>query len=149
IADAFRRTDTGLKDNRAALNEKVGQVCLEVTDALQEVANLNIKIQVSEAGEGQQANDLRDQRDKLVRDLSQKIDLKYYDDKNGMICIRGPDQVTLVDGGHASKVDVLRSGDDGMSRITITDWEQHTTRDVTNKMDGGALDALVEMRDKD
>jgi flagellar hook-associated protein 1 FlgK len=150
VASSFRRVDNDLKTNRAALNERIGQICEETSDDLQEIANLNVKIQVSEAGEGQQANDLRDQRDRLVRKVSQQVEIKYYDDQHGMVSIRGPNQVTLVDGGHAAKLGVSRSAEnEGLYGITITDWEQHSSRDVTRKMDGGALEALIAVRDKD
>jgi flagellar hook-associated protein 1 FlgK len=47
-------------------------------------------------------------------------------------------------------VGVVRNADnDNHFDVTVTDWEGHTTRNVTRKMDGGALDALVTMRDSD
>jgi flagellar hook-associated protein 1 FlgK len=150
LAASFRRTDSELNESRAALNERIGQVCEKATDTCREISNLNIKIQTAEAGEGQEANDLRDQRDKLVRDLSTQIEVKYYEDQHGMLCLRGPNQVLLVDGGHSATLGVMRNdANDGHFDVTITDWEGHSTRNVTNKMDGGALEALVELRDKD
>lgn len=150
LSQSFRRVDTDLKTNRAALNEQISQTTDRVTDALQEIANLNVKIQTAEAGQGQQANDLRDQRDRLVREVSNMIDVHYYEDKFGMVCMRGPGEATLVDGGHSSKLGVVRDDmNDGLYNVTITDWEKQRTVDVTRKLAGGSLEAYVTMRDKD
>lgn len=150
MTQSFRRVDTELKAQRTGINEEIGQLCGKITDSLKEVASLNVKIQIAEAGEGQVANDLRDQRDRLVRDLSQHIELRYYEDQHGMLCLRGPSQVNLVDGAHASILGVMRNPENaGLYNVQVTDWEGHTTRDVTHKMDGGALEAFVTLRDKD
>jgi flagellar hook-associated protein 1 FlgK len=150
LAGAFRRVDTDLRNNRAGFNERVMNVTSEVNDRLKAIAELNVRIQVTEAGEGMQANDLRDQRDTLLRDVSSKLDVQYYEDKFGMVLIRGPSQVTLVDAGHAATVGVLRNTEnDGMFDVTVTDWEGHATRNVTGKLEQGTLASLVELRDGD
>ncbi len=150
LSAAFRRVDTDLKAGRHSLNERIGQMLGRVTEDLQQIADLNVKIQTTEAGQSQQANDLRDQRDRLVRDISKDLEVKYYEDEYGMLCIRGPSQVTLVDGGHASKLGVQRNNDnDGLFDVMITDWEGKVTRNVTGKSDGGALEAMLQVRDVD
>lgn len=150
IANAFRRVDDELNINRSALNERVAEICGDVSQKCEEIATLNVKIQGMEVGQGQQANDLRDQRDRLLRDVSQKVEIKYYEDQHGMLLVRGPNQVTLVEAGHAAKMGVQRNQDNGgMFDVTITDWENSGTRVVTNRMDGGALQAMIQVRDKD
>lgn len=150
IANAFNRIDTELRTARSGLNERVAEICADVSQKCEEIAALNAKIQGLEVGQPQQANDLRDQRDRLLRDISQKVEVKYYEDQHGMLLVRGPNQVTLVEGAHAAKLGVQRDHDNGgMFDVTITDWENNVTRVVTNKMDGGALQALIQVRDKD
>ncbi len=150
LSQSFKRVDTDLRTNRASLNEQISQTADRVSDSLQGIANLNVKIQTTEAGHGQQANDLRDQRDRLVREVSSQIDVHYYEDKFGMVCMRGPGEATLVDGGHSSVLGVVRDeANDGLFNVTITDWEQHRTVDITKKLGGGSLEAFVTLRDKD
>ena len=150
LASSFRRVDTDLKENRQLLNSRIFDTTAKLTDQLREIADLNVKIQTSEAGVGAFANDMRDQRDRLIRDLSSKVEIKYYEDQHGMLSIRGPDQVTLVDGGHSAVFGTERNyKNDGLYDVTITDWEGHTTRNVTGKMDGGALEAYIQVRDRD
>jgi flagellar hook-associated protein 1 FlgK len=150
ISNAFNRVDTELRAARSGLNERVAELCFDVTQKCEEIASLNAKIQALEVGQPQEANDLRDQRDRLLRDISQKVEVKYYEDQHGMLLVRGPNQVTLVEGSHAAKLGVQRNADNGgMYDVTITDWESNGTRIVTNRMDGGALQALIEVRDQD
>lgn len=148
VSAAFRRVDTDLKTARQGFNERIGDETAKLTDRLAEIANLNTKIQTMEAGSSQQANDMRDQRDKLLREVNSTLEVTYYEDQHGMMMVRGPKQVTLVDGGHSSKIGVLTNGDNnGFYDITCTDWEHETVRNLTDKMGAGSLDALVEMRD--
>lgn len=150
LATAFRRVDSELKNSRAAINDHITKLCGEISDDLKQIAEMNTKIRVLEVGEGQEANDLRDTRERLLKKVSSQIEVHYYEDQNGMLCLRGPNEVTLVDGGHSSVVDVVRDKDNnGLNAVTISDWEGHVTRDVTQKIKGGALDALVELRDRD
>lgn len=150
LAVAIRRTDQDLKDNRSAFNERVLETTDKLNQNLSEIASLNIKIQTAEAGGGNPANDLRDQRDRLVRDVTGMIDVNYYEDQHGMMVIRGPKEVTLVDAGHSSILAVERSGDNGgMFDVTITDWEQHSKRNLTSAIHGGSLGAYLQMRDVD
>lgn len=148
VAAAFRRVDTDLKSARTGFNERVADESAKLSDNLAEIANLNVKIQTMEAGSKQEANDLRDQRDRLVRDVSTSIEIHYYEDQHGMMMIRGPKEVTLVDGGHASTISTITNGgNDGMFDVVCTDWEDHSSRNLTSNLGGGALDALVDMRD--
>ena len=148
VCQAFKRTDSELKIQRAGLNEKIQHTTSEITSQLAAIADLNLKIQASEAGEAQKACDYRDQRDKILRELSQKMDIHYYEDQYGMLMVRGPEQVTLVDGVHSSTVNVIRNGaNEGLFDITITDWEQQRVRNVTQKLSSGSLSGLLEVRD--
>jgi flagellar hook-associated protein 1 FlgK len=150
VAAAFRRVDMDLKAQRSGLNERIAQTTAETTDRLRQIADLNIKIQTAEAGMDQNANDMRDQRDRLVREVSDAIDIHYYEDQHGMMVVRGPSETTLVDAGNAGILTVARNEDNaGLFNVVITDWNGNMTRNVTEKLSGGTLAANVELRDKD
>lgn len=149
-AAAFRRVDADLKMHRASMNERVVEVCDRTTDNLKEIADLNIKIQAQEAGDPLTANDLRDQRDRLLREVSSNIEVHYYEDKNGMLVVRGPKEVTLVDAGNSAKVHAERNvNNNNFYDVLVTDWEDHSARNVTNGINGGTLDGLLKVRDDD
>lgn len=148
VVASFRRVDQELSDNRVAINEKVLQTTTKVSDTCREIADLNQKIQEAECGQNQNANDLRDQRDRLVRNLSKEVDIHYYEDKNGQMLVRGPKEVTLVEGSHAARLDVV-GGSDGMYQVMHVDWQNGNTRDITNGVEAGSLHALLQIRDRD
>jgi flagellar hook-associated protein 1 FlgK len=145
---SFKRVDRDLKEHKGALEDKIKIATVEISDKLKAVADLNLKIQVAEAGNPESACDLRDQRDKTVRDLSSLIDIHHYEDLNGMVCVRGPGEVNLVDGVHASSLTVGPNPDrQGSSDIVILDWDGKSPKSITKKVENGSLKALLDLRD--
>lgn len=82
LTEAFNRIDQQLdilsKDIRLELDDKVGVV----NDLANDIADLNTKILVSE-NIGQAANDLRDERDRKLDELSKLVNLYYKETSNG------------------------------------------------------------------
>ena len=149
LASAFRRTDRDLQAGRAGMDEQVAHTAIQLNDNLAQIAHLNTKIQSLEAGRGQEANDLRDDRDQLLREVSATIDINYYEDQNGMVLVRGPSELTLVDAGRSSQVAVTANGNNsGLNDILVTDWEGNRSVNITNRIEGGRLSALIEVRDQ-
>jgi flagellar hook-associated protein 1 FlgK len=149
LTQAFRRVDSDLERHRLDLNEKINQEANLVTDRLGAISRLNVRIRELEAMPGASANDLRDQRDSLLRELTTKLDVHYYEDQHGMVFIRGPRNATLVDGGNAVKVHTNPNGKNGgMHDILITDWEGSMTRNVTDALGAGEMAGLMEVRDR-
>lgn len=145
---AFRRVDRDLKEHKNVLEERIKIATVEISDKLKTIADLNLKIQVAEAGNPESACDLRDQRDKTVRDLSSLIDIHHYEDLNGMVCVRGPGEVNLVDGVHASSLTVGPKPDQaGVSDVVILDWDGKSPKAITSRVENGSLKALLDLRD--
>jgi len=149
LAGSFHRVDSDLRRNQQDLNERIGQECLDLSSKLESIARLNVKIREAEALPGAFANDMRDERDRLLRDVTTKIDITYYEDQHNMVCIRGPKNTTLVDAGNAARVEnIVDPKNDGLSRIQIVDWERSSHRDVTDATGAGGISALLDVRDK-
>jgi flagellar hook-associated protein 1 FlgK len=148
LTGAFRSVDTGLKDHRSALDDRVFQKTNELNDKLQEIAGLNVKIRTLETGRGQEANDLRDQRDRLVSEVAKTVDVHYYEDEHGMMLLRGPRETTLVDKGFAGKFGVLHNGDNqNMNDVVITDFAGNATKNITKDIKSGEMAGLLNLRD--
>ena len=148
VAGAFRRVDSELKQRRVDLNDIVVQECSEINSRLQGVSKLNLQIQEIEVTPGAFANDLRDQRDLILRELTEKIHINYYEDEYGNFCVRGPEDIILVDRGYVSEFNAVPSDkNDGFADILITDTEGGHKRNVTRKLDGGRMKGLVDVRD--
>lgn len=149
VVDAFKRIDKGLKDQREDINKRIHGEVEEVSTMLKEIAKLNVAIKTAETSASPEVSDLLDQQDKILRELTQKIDVNYYRGEHGMIVVRGPQETLLVDRGFPARFDVTRSGtDEGMYRIIVEDGASHEPTDVTYINKRGRLAGLIEIRDK-
>jgi len=68
----------------------------DINSLTKQIAKLNVEISNSE-GENRQANDLRDQRDELVKELSSLVDIKYFENRAGSYTVLLSDGHSLVD----------------------------------------------------
>ncbi len=94
-AFSFRLKETAQEvvDLRIEANEKIAKVVEEINQIASDIANLNKKILELEAAR-ENANELKDQRDLLIRKLSELVDINTFIADNGMI------NVYLKRGGH-------------------------------------------------
>lgn len=148
LGNSFRRIDGDLRDLQSQFDGLVQQEADEITSIASNIASLNQKIRTLEVGTKQDANDLLDQRDLLVRTLAEKVDLTYYTDKNNMVVVRGPGQELLVEGNHASRLSVRKDVKTGHHMVQITDFENSITKDVTHLVRGGSLSGYIDVRDR-
>lgn len=119
-------------DIKSDINEKVA----DLNSKLEDIKNINQKI-FQATLKGIDANDLKDQRDKVVSDLSKYVNVKSsYDEKGNLSLTIGG--IFAVDEGSTTKFKVVESTD-GKINITATDDENAK---VTLK--GGELSALVD-----
>ena len=148
VLGAFKRVDSEIRQRRLDLNDIVVQECSEINSRLQGVSKLNLQIQEIEVTPGAFANDLRDQRDLLMRELTEKVQINYYEDEFGNFCVRGPEDIILIDRGYVGEFNVIaNTKNDGFADLLITDPDGGHQRNVTRKLDCGRLKGLVDVRD--
>jgi flagellar hook-associated protein 1 FlgK len=148
VLGSFKRVDSDIRQRRLDIDEIVNQECSEINGRLKNIASLNQQIQEMEVTPGAFANDLRDQRDLILRELTEKVEINYYEDEYGNFCIRGPQDIALVDRNYVAEFTVSANDkNDGFADILITDSEGGSKRNVTRMLDGGRLKGLVEVRD--
>lgn len=149
VVTAFRRVDTEVKQKRAAINDTIAARAKEVTDITHQIAKLNVSIQSMELNPSASANDLRDQQERLVSKLSSIIDVSSYLDKDGMMCIRGPGESLLVDRRFSGTLDCQMDKDgDGMFKLVSIEPGGSKMWDITDRLKGGEMKALVHIRDE-
>ncbi|MCB9228058.1 MAG: flagellar hook-associated protein FlgK [Deltaproteobacteria bacterium] len=148
LADAFRRTDQEIRHQRSGLNDYILKTTDEINQTIDSIAHLNNQIREMETGVRNQSNDLRDQRERALLQLSSLVDINYYEDADGMLTIRGPADTLLVDRGRAATFEVRQNGEnEGLYDIFILDSEGSSARNITRAVSGGRLEALVHVRD--
>lgn len=77
----------GLTNYQTTLNTEVRNMVATINDLGKKIFDYNKKITAIEAAGIEHANDLRDERDKAVDELSEYMDLDYYEGPNGEIII--------------------------------------------------------------
>ena len=72
----------GLRDYQTTLNTQVSNMVNKINDLAGQIYKLNKSIAKVEAPGIEKANDLRDQRDAAIDELSKYIDITYYESEN-------------------------------------------------------------------
>lgn len=115
LASLFRHLTAGLDSLKADLNTQIQQVVGDVNRLAQQVADLNATIAAAEAGGGS-ANDLRDQRDKELDNLSKLVGASSVEISDGQVRVTVGGGLTLVDGQKSVPIAfALDSGTDSVN----------------------------------
>jgi flagellar hook-associated protein 1 FlgK len=148
-ADAFasRANSIGnsLSDQKNELFKAAQDTATQVNQAGESISVLNRRILAAEA-QGEDAADLKDQRNNLLLGLSQLVDVRTISDVKGSIVVQVSGG-TLVDGVDARKMDIGLQ-DDGSLKVTIA-REGDTPTEVTKFLTGGRLAGIKDARDVD
>lgn len=109
VTDAFNQTGRQLDDLSADITENIGVKVKQINTALETISNLNLNIRRIE-GMGDNANDLRDQRDLLVDELSKVINISSFEGADGSFTLSmGGTNLISDDTFTAVSVDGLQS----------------------------------------
>jgi flagellar hook-associated protein 1 FlgK len=121
-------------------NEAIGEMVDRINSLASGIANLNSEIVQIEAGSlSESANDLRDQRDALLGELSNLIDFSSYEDKNGAVNI----SVGMRNLVYGEKTNTLsaRLNEDGYSDLSLDGIN------ITDNIKKGEIGGLLAVRD--
>ncbi|HEV2293622.1 MAG TPA: flagellar hook-associated protein FlgK [Tepidisphaeraceae bacterium] len=141
---------SSLKDLRGQLSslraDVDGRLTAQVDDAdrlAKQIAHLNREIVLSEGGSAGQANGLRDQRDAAMKQLSQLIDVRAVEQKNGTLNVYvGSDP--LVINGDSRGLTIRNETIDGV--VTPVVAYKHDNGNV--RLTSGQIGALTAVRQR-
>lgn len=138
LATQFNQTDKQFADVQSNLNNSLNDDVVQVNQLLQDIASLNNKISVSEAG-GKTANDLRDTRQSKLEALAGLVNFDMGKGPNGAvdISINGN---SLVSGSQV--MDTLSLTDVGGGQLLLTG-----TSGALINLTGGDMQGIIEARD--
>ena len=114
----------------------------KINEITVEIAQINNEIVKIEAGKI--ANDLRDQRNMLISELSEYLDVKTFEQSNGSLTVITARGCVLVSGNDS--YDLELGGDDGNKVL----WQGSggTTTDITDYLTNGKLGGWLDIRDE-
>lgn len=145
LASMFRQKAHELINIQADTNTLIADTVTQLNQHLDSMADLNNKIAQIEISGGNAAS-LRDQRAELLRDISQIIDVNYFEEADGSLNIFISNGRSLVEGINVWKLDV--ENNPANSNYYDIVFEDTPTVAVNDRLQGGKLAGLLDVRDK-
>jgi flagellar hook-associated protein 1 FlgK len=145
LATAFRQKHADLTTAQREVDTNIKGAVQKVNTLLEEIADLNQKIIDSETG-GSTANEFRDQRELMLKELSELIDMSSFEDASGSIKVTLSGGRTLVDGAQFRSLSTQVNPASGRLDVLWVDLDGSTV-DITNSIAGGKLQGWIEVRD--
>lgn len=134
-----------------SINEEITTSVEEINSITKEIAFLNNKIQVENAvgSSGFPPNDLLDSRDRLLKELSEKLQVDTIKLKDGTINITVGSGITLVTGAVSVPMSVVRNEYDATRLEVAVSASPGTPKKsvITQQLSGGSLSGLIDTRD--
>jgi len=148
----FNRVNTQLKEIQNDADYRIVTKVEEINQLTKEIATLNEKVQTVEMT-GVPANDERDRRDVLVKQLSEKVNIRYAEGKDGSLAITAGNTAVLVSGYSHMELKTAstpRAGGKGEGNFEIfyQNTEHSTPVNVTRQLKGGEIGGLLQVRDE-
>lgn len=135
VVDLYDR----LQQLRLDINNEIKQKVERINSILDRIADVNVKIRTSLVIKSQ-PNDLTDERDRLLDELSQYANIHYSDRDDGQIDIRIGDKVAL----NGSVVNHLRVVERPFSKGIYEIFIGNSNSVISD----GEMSALIELRDE-
>ncbi|WP_447977048.1 flagellar hook-associated protein FlgK [Candidatus Nitrospira bockiana] len=143
LVDRFHQADRTLVDERQGLDRQVAEAITDVNRLAGQIADLNKKIEQAELS-GQDANDLRDERQRLVNDLGALIDVSTVEDETGQISVFvGRGQVLIEKNRARTLSGVANASNNGLLDVQY----DQAGISISSVIDGGRLRGLLDARD--
>lgn len=146
LASVFNNLGDGLFKIQRNLDAIVSDEVAQVNSLIDEIAKLNQAVFASSRGQFS-ANDLKDQRDKLITQLSEKIDITLVKESDGQFSL------TLANGTPLVLKDLsfnLSTGLNGNNKSLLDVFVSNGAGgaiNVTSAIQGGELKGYLDMRD--
>ncbi len=149
----LNRVGEQLADIRKESDSQVLIQVNEINSVTQEIASLNMQVQKVEIGGGF-ANDERDRRDALLKQLGEFVDIKWAEGKDSTLTISTADDAILVVGNEARKLEAVSTpGREGKAEGDLDiQYYHHEFAEpmiLTDRIRGGKLGGLISVRDGD
>jgi flagellar hook-associated protein 1 len=143
LASTINQTYDNVNQLKGDIDTHVNDIVGNINDTADKIAALNLKVTQVEVT-GHDANNFRDERDQLVFQLSNLVDIQSFEDGNGNVNVSVGNGKPLVDGGTTWD---LSTADNGGVQDVIWQASDGSTADITNQINGGGLKGWIDTRD--
>ena len=147
LVSRFQAIDQRFSEMQEGVNTRITSSVETINSLAQQIATLNITIQTAEGStNGQPANDLQDQRDTLIRNLSQLANVEVVHKNNGHYNIFVGSGQALVVGTQTMVLKTVPSTDDPQRLTVGISRGSETILLPEHQLQGGSLGGLLAFR---
>lgn len=148
----FQRVNDQLSSIQTDVDFQIVTHVKEINGITKEIADLNERVQQVVMAGGP-ANDERDRRDLLVKELGNLININYAESDSGLLSITAGSSAVLVSGYSNLELEtagtVARNGkQEGNYDIFYKPTKKGSPVNITNQIKSGKLGGILEVRDK-
>ena len=144
LASTFNKLDSDLNQFQQDLDIAIQGTVTDINRLSEQLADLNQKIISAEAGT-HTANDYRDQRDLVLKELSELIDINTFEDANGGVSVLVANGRPLVAGTALWQLST-ETNPSGLQDVVWVD-DVGNRVNISNDISGGKLKGWLETRD--
>ena len=152
VVGDFHRIQANLDDVRAGINKKITLAVDNINGLTKTIARLNKEINIEEVTDST-ANDLRDQRDRAIRDLADYFPIHTHVDDEGQYVVNVEGLGSLVSGGLNQELKVgstVKSGNDSADKGDVEVYfASRQSINISDSLKGGELGALLKTRNEE
>ncbi|MBU1196503.1 MAG: flagellar hook-associated protein FlgK [Proteobacteria bacterium] len=139
LASRFEAAVIDMDDLSQDINADINSAVMQVNELSAKIARLNREVVSSEISRS--ANDLRDQRNRLVDELGKLIDIDTFEQPDGSLIVNVANSYNIVSGVETN--DIYFKGKEVV-------WKSSASGDIaiSDKISGGVIGGLLAMRDE-
>lgn len=152
VVGDFNRIQSNLDQIRGGINKRIDLTVDEINGLTKIIAKLNKEITIQEVTGGM-ANDLRDERDRSLRTLTEFFPLQTYSDSEGQFVVSIEGVGSIVSGGLAQELSTgtvvgvdATSADKGNTEVFFTNKPGHP---LSGRIKNGTLGAQLKTRNEE
>lgn len=146
LVDRFTAINDRLREQNNILNGQMSIIAGQITTIAESIATLNEQIQFATASaQGNQPNDLLDQRDRLLKELSKYVEVSVVQQDNAGVNVFIGNGQALVLGNDYNQV-FTDTGAQDPSRMDLYFRKGDVVQNVTNEIKGGQLGGMLGFR---
>jgi len=146
LASTFNQTGKQLFTIQRNIDATIETEVVEINSLTTQIGKLNESIHANEPASQYKANDLRDNRDRLVKELSKKIDIQLIEESDNQISLTLKDGTALVLKDQVFDLSTsINANNESFNDVYIDIGS--TTKNITSTIKGGELRGYLDMRD--
>ncbi|WOA30487.1 flagellar hook-associated protein FlgK [Alloalcanivorax xenomutans] len=149
LSAQFRSFQQYLDDMQNGINGQISDEITQINNTAEQIANLNREIALAKAKQGEAPNALLNQRDQLVAELSERIDVKLSVQESGTYNLSIGNGQPLVAGTRSFELEAVESKTDP-SRLVVGyhDSAGNLVELKSKNIQGGTLGGLLNFREE-